>query len=305
MDFIKQNHRNESGIVYVLSKRDCDAVAQELEAQGVSAQLYHARKGKKEKNEAYDSWMQSRTHVIVATVAFGMGINKQDVRFVIHKELAMSIEGYVQESGRVGRDGKKATCLLLYSFDDYQTVVKMIHRSRDKSEEALKAEMNSARAMLGYASGLRYCRHTTLATWFGEDDLLPCAHNCDTCMRKPRAPHDTDVTQMTRAIIRAVRSAQLKGVNITALQLPSLLRGSTAVKLMAKGIQDVQEYGSLKGNPFWSMERLQKLIIFLIVQEVLELFVIVKNDLAVCYVQHGRVSDTVAERCLRIVWPEK
>ena len=160
-----QEHKEQSGIVYCLSRKEVDSITQELQERGFSAMSYHAGLSDEERADHQNKFIKSQVDVIVATVAFGMGINKPDVRFVIHYALPKSIEEYYQEIGRAGRDGLSSEALLLYSAGD-------IHRIRfffkDKSDdESFKAE-KLLQAMIDYAQ-CRTCRRKFLLNYFGEE----------------------------------------------------------------------------------------------------------------------------------------
>ncbi|MBQ7620683.1 MAG: RecQ family ATP-dependent DNA helicase, partial [Treponema sp.] len=160
-----QEHKEQSGIIYCLSRKEVDSITQELQERGFSAMSYHAGLNDEERADHQNKFIKSQVDVIVATVAFGMGINKPDVRFVIHYALPKSIEEYYQEIGRAGRDGLASEALLLYSAGD-------IHRIRfffkDKSDdESFKAE-KLLQAMIDYAQ-CRTCRRKFLLNYFGEE----------------------------------------------------------------------------------------------------------------------------------------
>ena len=125
-EFIKEKHPRSAGIVYTYSKKDADTVANELCQQGIVASSYHSDVTPVRKKAIHQSWMRNRTQVVVATIAFGLGINKPDVRFVFHHTLSKTLESYYQESGRAGRDGKQADCVLFYTAKDVPRMLKMI-----------------------------------------------------------------------------------------------------------------------------------------------------------------------------------
>ena len=175
-----QEHKEQSGIIYCLSRKEVDSITQELQERGFSAMSYHAGLSDEERADHQNKFIKSQVDVIVATVAFGMGINKPDVRFVIHYALPKSIEEYYQEIGRAGRDGLASEALLLYSAGD-------IHRIRfffkDKSDdESFKAE-KLLQAMIDYAQ-CRTCRRKFLLNYFGEEYNSEYTEND----RKPKMP---------------------------------------------------------------------------------------------------------------------
>lgn len=181
-----QDHKEQSGIIYCLSRKEVDSITQELQERGFSAMSYHAGLSDEERADHQNKFIKSQVDVIVATVAFGMGINKPDVRFVIHYALPKSIEEYYQEIGRAGRDGLSSEALLLYSAGD-------IHRIRfffkDKSDdESFKAE-KLLQAMIDYAQ-CRTCRRKFLLNYFGEEYTPPTDSSQDQNARDKNGTQD-------------------------------------------------------------------------------------------------------------------
>ena len=122
VDFVNKYYKNASGIVYCLSRKSCEQMSSDLQQAGLRCAFYHAGLHKQDRSRIQDDWGTNKIQVIIATVAFGMGIDKPDVRFVIHHSLPQSLEGYYQETGRAGRDGKPSRCMLMYSYSDKKTV---------------------------------------------------------------------------------------------------------------------------------------------------------------------------------------
>ena len=163
LDFIR-TRPNESGIVYCASRKSTDALAEKLTKDGIKARPYHAGMESRERTRNQEAFLRDDARVITATIAFGMGINKPNVRFVIHHDLPKNIEGYYQETGRAGRDGLPSECVLLFSVGD---VVKQRRFIEEKSESEQRIAHEQLRTMIAYAE-TRHCRRATLLRYFGE-----------------------------------------------------------------------------------------------------------------------------------------
>lgn len=188
-----------SGILYVSFRSDCDALSARLRSHNIGAAAYHAGLNKLERAECQRRWLENAPgfDIIVATTAFGMGIDKHDVRFVIHWTLPKSFEGYYQEAGRAGRDGKAALCMLFYSREDRDRVGHRIAQGngnkengasgRDK-ESKLKARAESFQELVKYCEQTDRCRHVVIGEFFDEKDVQPCDKACDFCFLRPGEP---------------------------------------------------------------------------------------------------------------------
>ena len=175
-------HPRQSGIIYCHSRAAVDRTAEELCADGVDALPYHAGLSGKERTKNQESFMKGGTRVIVATIAFGMGIDKPDVRFVIHHDLPKNIEGYYQETGRAGRDGKRAECILFFSYAD-----KMKHEffiSKKTDPQQIRIAEEQLETMVTYCTA-HHCRRKMLLQYFGESYPHAQCGNCDVCAAGP------------------------------------------------------------------------------------------------------------------------
>ncbi|CAD7699899.1 unnamed protein product [Ostreobium quekettii] len=217
-EWVQQNYpAGSSGIVYCLTRKDCEQVATDLKKLGLTAEHYHANMEPYEREQVHMGWSRGTTQVIVATIAFGMGINKPDVRFVIHHTLSKSIENYYQESGRAGRDGQPASCLLYYRFADA-----MRQATMTCMEHGWEKNLG---AMMYYAAAEGKCRRAVLQGHFGEAPS-PCGGMCDYCQGGMEAAgmDRLDVTKHAQGVVEILNNAVDR--QLTLLQVIELLKPS-------------------------------------------------------------------------------
>ena len=191
---------NESGIVYCLSRKSVEGIADFLVSNGISARAYHAGMSPEERASAQDAFRRDDVDVIVATVAFGMGIDKSNIRYVIHRDMPRSIEGYYQEIGRAGRDGVESDCVLFYSFADVMSYDRF---SDDSADEIADRHRRQVREMFAFAEQTA-CRHQTLVGYLGEA-IGPCGTSCDLCTNKDALAEAPKVLMKGRGRGRADR----------------------------------------------------------------------------------------------------
>jgi len=250
------NHRpEESGIIYCLSRKNTEMLADKLNAKGYKAQAYHAGLETKERTRIQEDFVNDRTPIIVATIAFGMGIDKSNVRWVIHYNMPKNIEGYYQEIGRSGRDGLPAQTMLFYSFADVVKLRQFIEESTTKEFQLAKLER-----MQQFSEALS-CRRIALMNYFGEHIFESCG-NCDNCKTPPKFFDGTLLAQKVCSAVYRLKENEALGM------LVDVLRGAKNANVLEKGYQHLKTYGVAADVPWLD---LQQYIIQMINQGILEI----------------------------------
>ena len=223
LHFLRTEQKDNAGVVYCLSRNKVEKVAEYLCGKGFNALPYHAGLSADIRATHQRRFLREDSIIMVATIAFGMGIDKPDVRFVAHLDLPKSIEAYYQETGRAGRDGAPATALLLYGLEDVVKLGQMMAQS-EGNEQFKRMERQRLDAMLGLCE-ITSCRRQTLLRYFGEEDTQPCG-NCDSCLLPPKTWDGTDAVRKLLSCI--YRTGQRFGAN----HVIDVLRGSSSEKIL-------------------------------------------------------------------------
>lgn len=263
------DRRDQSGIVYCSTRKNVENVCDFLNAEGVSAVRYHAGLSDVERRENQENFVYDRASVVVATNAFGMGIDKSNVSYVIHYNMPMSLEGYYQEAGRAGRDGSEADCILLYSPSDVRTARFLIENSEvneelSEDERAALYEGDQLRLkMMTFYCTTGDCLRHFMLDYFGEKSPMHCG-KCSNCSQAAQ----TDVTNDAKSVLFAVRGAENRSGRCFGIRMISnILRGVSDDRIERYGFDKLSEFGSMNSS---SEKRIRSLMSELIAAGYLE-----------------------------------
>jgi ATP-dependent DNA helicase RecQ len=242
---ILRRHRGAAAIVYCISRKDTESMAAFLQANRLRAAFYHAGMEADERRRTQDAFAAEALDVVAATVAFGMGIDRSDLRCLIHAAMPKSIEHYQQETGRAGRDGLEAECVLLYSVADVLRWESLIEKSAAKTDSAPEI-IAASRELLEHTRRLCtgiYCRHRKLSEYFGQEYSDPNCHACDVCLNEVEGLADATVT--AQKILSCVARA---GERFGAAHIIDVLMGAKTERVRRWSHEELSTYGLMKGT---------------------------------------------------------
>lgn len=240
IDFLEER-RKESGIIYCLSRKGTETVAEKLRAQGYQAAHYHAGMNAEDRQNVQRQFQDDDIRVVCATIAFGMGIDKSNIRYVIHYNMPKNVEGFYQEIGRAGRDGLPADALLFFGWGDYMKLQGFIEDS--DADESFKTIQRAKLSRMWEFAGSAECRTNVILNYFDEYRSTPCQH-CDNCLYPPKKISGQIIAQ--KALSAIIRSKESMGLNL----LIDVLRGSKRNDVYDKRLHLIKTYGAGADIPF-------------------------------------------------------
>lgn len=277
--FIKSNE-GKSGIIYCLSRKKVEELAEILQANGISTAPYHAGMDSAKRSETQDAFLMEKVDVIIATIAFGMGIDKPDVRFVIHYDIPKSLEGYYQETGRAGRDGGEGKCITFYSNKDLQKLEKFM-QGKPLSEQEIGKQLLAETAAYAESS---VCRRKTLLHYFGEEYTEDNCGNCDNCLNPKK---QVEAKELLCTVIEAILAVK---ENFKTDYIIDLLLGKETSEIQDHLHDDLEVYGSGvdQEEKTWNAVIMQALIAGYLYKEVENYGILKVTDAGKKFLKHPK-----------------
>lgn len=259
-ELINTSYSRKCGIIYCLSRKQCETLAKQLSERNFSAAHYHAAMEPADKRRVQTEWQQGNIHIIVATIAFGMGIDKPNVRFVIHTSVPKSLEGYYQETGRAGRDGLKSGCYLYWSYQDTTILNKMIDES-EGSRQQKERQKTMLQTVVQYCDNKSDCRRVQVLGYFSERfSAADCKKTCDNC-NSSSTFETKDFSQHAGLAVKLVKELVDVKKKVTLLYCVEVFRGVKTKKIKDARHDQLGEYGAGSDLDREDAERLFKLLV--------------------------------------------
>lgn len=235
-DYIRE-HEEESGIVYCSTRKEVDALYNYLKERGLAVAKYHGGLKDEEKSYYQDEFLKDNYNVMIATNAFGMGIDKSNVRYILHFTICKNIESYYQEIGRGGRDGEKTECHLLFNRDDIRTLEYLIYTTAGNNRKEI--EIKKLQSMIDFCEADK-CYRSFILDYFGDENVKPYCNNCSNCLNNEELRDFTTEAQMILSCV--YRSREMYGISV----LVDILRGFTGPKILQNKLNELTTFGIMK-----------------------------------------------------------
>ncbi|SCU81090.1 LAME_0B05622g1_1 [Lachancea meyersii CBS 8951] len=284
-DAVKSRFKNQTGIIYCHSKNSCEQTASLMQKNGINSAYYHAGMEPDERNQVQQAWQANRIRVICATVAFGMGIDKPDVRFVYHLTVPRTLEGYYQETGRAGRDGNYSYCIMYYTFRDVRTMQTMIQKDKTLDRENKEKHLTKLQQVMQYCENVTDCRRQLVLSYFNEKfESSLCQKNCDNCKNSVNTTtEERDVTTDTINILRLV--SEIQDEKVTLIHCQDIYKGSRNSKIVQAGHDKLRHHGQGRNL---SKSEIERIFFHLVTNQVLQEYsVMTGRGFASNYVRTG------------------
>ncbi|CCD26644.1 ATP-dependent DNA helicase SGS1 NDAI_0I00750 [Naumovozyma dairenensis CBS 421] len=297
-DMIKSKFRNQTGIIYCHSKNSCEQTSNQMQRAGIKSAYYHAGMEPDDRLKIQKAWQADEIQVICATVAFGMGIDKPDVRFVFHFTVPRTLEGYYQETGRAGRDGKYSYCITYFCFRDVRTMQTMIQKDENLDRENKEKHLNKLQQVMAYCDNATDCRRKLVLSYFNEDfDSKLCHKNCDNCKNSSHAmTEERDITDIAKQIVTMVEKIQ--NDKVTLINCQDIFKGSRSSKIVQSGYSNLQQHG--QGRKM-SKSDIERIFFHLITIRLLQEYSVMnKGGFATTYVKVGPSVSKLRDGSLKV-----
>ncbi|CAH6723472.1 ATP-dependent helicase Sgs1p [[Candida] jaroonii] len=295
-NLVLNTYRDQTGIIYCHSKQSCEQISSKLNSMGANTSFYHAGMSTQDRQQVQQDWQSEKIKVICATIAFGMGIDKPNVRFVIHSFIPRNLEGYYQETGRAGRDGLKSTCIMFYSYKDARTLQLMIQKDTELNDTMKDQHLTKLRQVIQYCENIYDCRRKQVLLYFNENfNKANCNKTCDNCLNGQKLI-EKDVTSVSKEILQLI--SEIENDKVTLLYCQDVYKGLNYAKITKNGHNELRFHGN--GKKIDKLE-LERIFFHLISEDCLMEYSIIKNGFASNYVKLGKNANLVLKQGKKVI----